>query len=141
MGDPYAGGELFFAKTQRLAEVGSEKRYIILITAVPDFHSDGQHGREADNVVMPESAADSRKISFVKECAIARRFEIDATDFHVKGVFLRSDDQISTVAAQFTIDFVADVGGYGDHCGSDRYAQRDRDARQNLATRLVTERF
>ena len=141
MRDPYAGGEVLFAEVERLIEVGADQRDIFRAAAVADLYGDGQHGREADDVVVPEGAANFREVGFIEERAIARRLQVDATDFHVECVFLRSDDQIGAVAAQFAVDFVADVSRDGDHSGGDRYAQRDRDAREQLAARLVAKRF
>src|ERR1700674_382043 len=141
MRDPYAGREVLFAEVERLIEVGADERDIFRAAAAADFYGDGQHGREADDVVVPEGAANFRKISFVEECAITRGLQVDAADFDVECVFLRSDDQIGAVAAQFAIDFVADVSRYGDHSGGDCYAERDRDACEKLAARLVAKRF
>ena len=78
---------------------------------------------------------------FVEKRAVARRLQVDAADFHIECVFLRSNDQVGAIAAQFAVDFVADVGGYGDHGGGNGYAQRDRDPRQQLAARLAAKRF
>jgi len=130
MRDPYSGGEILLAEVERLIEVGADQRDIFGSAAAAEFHGDGQHGREADNVVVPEGAANFRKIGFVEERAVTRGLQVDATDFHVECVLLRSDDQVRAVATQFAVDFVADVGRYGDHSGGDRNAKRDRDARE-----------
>ncbi len=90
---------------------------------------------------MPERAANFREIGLVEKCAVARRLQIDATDFHVQRIFLRSNHQIRAIAAQFAVNFVADVGSNGDHGGGHRYAQRNRDACEQLAARLVAKRF
>jgi hypothetical protein len=141
MRDPYASGEVLLAEVERLIEVGAYQRDMFRAAAAADSYRDGQHGREADNVVMPEGAANFREVSFVQERAIAWRLQVDAADLHVESVFLRSDDQVRAVAAQFAVDFVADVSRYGDHSGGDRYAQRDRDAGEQLAACLVAKRF
>ena len=106
-----------------------------------DFHGNRQHGRKADNIVVPESAVNFRQVGFVQKRAIARRLQVNAADFHIERVFLRRDDQIRAVAAQFAVDLVADVGGDGDHSRRDRNAQRDGNARQQFAPRLPAERF
>ena len=81
------------------------------------------------------------QVGFVEKRAVARRLQVDAAYFHIERVFLRSDDEIRAVAAQFAVDLVADVGGDGDHGGRDRYAQRDRNPREQLAARLAAKRF
>ena len=91
--------------------------------------------------MVPEGAANFREIRFVEKRSVARRLQVDAADFHVECVFLRSDDQVCAVAAQFAIDLVADISGDGDHGGGDRYAERDRNAREQLAARLAAKRF
>src|ERR1700692_4152382 len=107
MCDPYSSCEVLFAEVERLIEVGADERDIFRAAAAADFYGDGQHGREADDVVVPEGAANFREVRLVEERAVAGRLQVDATDFHVECVFLRSDDQISAIAAQFAVDFVA----------------------------------
>src|SRR5258708_9435227 len=110
MRDPYAGGEVLLAEVEGLIEVGAYERDIFRAAAATEFYGDGQHGREADDVVVPEGAANFRKIGFIEERAVAGGLQIDAADFHVERVFLRSDYLVRAVAAQFQGGLLADVG-------------------------------
>ena len=89
-----------------------------------------QHGRKASDVVMPEGTLDLRQVGFIEKGAIARRFQVDAANFHVQRVFLRSDEQVGADRAQLAINFVADVGGDSNHGRSHSHAQSDGCASQ-----------
>src|SRR5450755_4563176 len=108
MRNPHAGSEIFFPESKSLVEVSAQQRDIFraAIVGTAQFYRDRQHRREAKNIVVPKCAANLRQIGFVEECPIARWLQIDSADLHIKGVFLRSHDQVRAVAAQLTINFV-----------------------------------
>ena len=90
---------------------------------------------------MPERASNFRQVGFVEVSAVAWRLEIYAADLNVESIFLRSNQQIRAIGAQFAADLVADVGGDGDHGSGNAHAQGDRNAGQQLAAFLPPERF
>ena len=90
---------------------------------------------------MPESAFDFRQVGFVQESAIARRLQVDAANFHVQRIFLRSYQKVCADGAQLAINLVANIGGDRNHRRSHGHAQRDGRARQQFAPLLPPERF
>jgi len=139
--DLYSGGKSFFAEGQRFVEISAHESGGFCVGSATEFYRDGQHGREADDVVVPEGSANFRQVGFVEKCAVAGRLQIHAANFHVERIFLRRDDEVSAIAAEFAIDLVADIGGDRDHGSRDRYPQRDRYAGEKFAPGLSAERF
>src|SRR5215831_10373464 len=90
---------------------------------------------------MPERAADLGQVGFVKVSPVAGRFQIYSADLQVQRIFLRRDDQVRAISAQFAADLVANVGSDRDHGGRNAHSQSDRDASQQLAPFLPAEGF
>ena len=90
---------------------------------------------------MPECTPNLRQVSFVEVSAITRRLEVYAADLNIQRVFLRSNNQVRTVVAQFAADLVADISRNRDHCCRHAHTESDGNAGQNLATFLPPERF
>ena len=134
-------GEVFFAEGQRLVEIGADESGFFRVRPTAELYRDGQHGREADDVVVPERSANFGQVGFVEEGAVAGRLQIHAADFHVERIFLRRDHEVRAIAAEFAVDLVADVGGDGDHGRRDRYAERDGYTGEKLAPGLSAKRF
>src|SRR5262249_59070260 len=118
----YAGRELVLAECQLFREVGAHQGHVSGFAAACQRNVDGQHRREAKDVVPPERSFDLGKVGFVQKAAIAGRLQIDAANFDVQSVFLRRHEQVRSVGPEFTIDLVADIGGNGDHRGGYRDA-------------------
>jgi len=54
---------------------------------------------------------------------------------------LRGNNQVGTDGAKFAIDLIPNVRGDSNHCGRDRYTQRNGSARQQLAPFFAVERI
>src|SRR5258706_10363479 len=105
MRDAYPRDKIIVAEAKLLGEISPDHGHRIVQTSHVGRYR--QHGREADYVVMPESAANLRQVSFVEEGAVAGRLQIDSADFYVERVFLRRDQKVGAVTAQLAADLFA----------------------------------
>src|SRR3954451_23867072 len=118
----YPRVELFRSKLKPLRKIRSEQGDLVSLPLMLEGRIDRQHGREPGDVVVPEDTLDLRQVIFVKEGSVAGRLEIDSSDLDVERILLRSHHQIGANGSELTIDFVANVGGYGDHRRGHGYA-------------------
>src|SRR5580704_16684360 len=102
---------------------------------------DRQHGRKTHDVIAPEHAFDLGQVGFVEVTAIAGRLQVYATDIDVQRVFLRSDNQVGAVGAQFTADLVVNVGRDRDHRSRNADSEHDGYSGQEFAPLLPAERL
>src|ERR1700722_14561322 len=139
MSRSYSRLELFFAKRNLFREISAQqgKVFRLAVALQRDVHR--QHRRKSRDVVVPEGALNLREISFVQECAIARRLQIDPANFHIQSIFLGSYYQVRADGPQFAIDLVADIGRDPNHGSGDCDAQSDGRASQQFTTLLATE--
>ncbi len=138
---PHARVEFFFSKGNFLREVSAEQGRIFRLPIPLQRNIHGQHRRKPGDVVVPERPLDPGQVRFVQKSAVARRLQVDAADFHVERVFLRSHNQVCANRAQFAIDLVANVGGNPNHRSSHSNAQGDGRAGQQFASLLAPEGF
>ena len=135
----HACGERLSSVLKLLGEVSSQHGHILPLASMVHGRSDGQHGSESSDVVVPKNPFDLVQVGFVEECPITGRLQIHSANFHVERIFLRSHNQVGANGAEFAIDLVADVGSDRNHGGGNGDAQRNGGSRQEFAPLLSPE--
>ncbi len=132
-----ASGEVLLSKSELPRKIRSQQCDLLLRGQGYIYR---QHGRKTHDVVAPEHALDFGQVGLVEVSAIAGRLQVYATDIDVQRVFLRSDDQVGAVGAQFAADLVANVGRDRDHRSRNADSEHDGYAGQEFAPLLPAGR-
>src|SRR2546423_14516747 len=99
----HAGIELLFAKDNSLRKISAEQSQILRLPAAPHGYIHRQHRSKSGDVVVPECALDPRQVGFVQKSSVAGRLQVDAPNFYVERIFLRSNQKVGADGAQLAV--------------------------------------
>src|SRR5579859_7995156 len=120
-----------------LVEVGAEDSYGMPV-ALPLRLKNGSEGQ---NVVPPEDSLDIREVGFLEIRACRRRLHLLIADAYIERRILWVHNDVCAIAAELTVDLVADIHADGEHGRCHRHAESHRNSCQQLAPLLPPKRL